>query len=129
MKKGIKIIIYFVGIIVILAAVFYLSLFYVTNCKKIDCDVSVSPNQNHELTLQQIGEPDWPFGSVSGRLVLVGNNRKIVQADFELRNDGASISDTCWKVTWYEDYVEVILSGEEQGDEKILLYFDGQIER
>ena len=42
MKKGIKIIIYFVGIIVILAAVFYLSLFYVTNCKKIDCDVSVS---------------------------------------------------------------------------------------
>ncbi|MCB6414463.1 hypothetical protein OCV99_01545 [Dorea acetigenes] len=95
MKKGIKIIIYFVGIIVILAAVFYLSLFYVTNCKKIDCDVSVSPNQNYELTLQQIGEPDWPFGSVSGRLVLVGNNRKIVQADFELRNDGASISDVC----------------------------------
>lgn len=95
MKKGIKIIIYFVGIIVILAAVFYLSLFYVTNYKKIDCDVSVSPNQNCELTLQQIGEPDWPFGSVSGRLVLVGNNRKIVQADFELRDDGASISDVC----------------------------------
>ena len=49
MKKGIKIIIYFVGIIVILAAVFYLSLFYVTNCKKIDCDVSVSPNQNYRV--------------------------------------------------------------------------------
>ena len=35
----------------------------------------------------------------------------------------------CWKVTWYEDYVEGILSGEEQADEQILLYFNGENER
>jgi len=48
---------------------------------------------------------------------------------FELRNDGKSISSNCWKVTWYEDYVEGILSGEEQADEQILLYFNGVNER
>ena len=50
---------------------------------------------------------------------------KISQTDFELYNDGGSITSNCWKVTWYEDYVEVILSGEEQFDEQVILYFDG----
>ena len=45
--------------------------------------------------------------------------------DFELHNDGGSITSNCWKVTWYEDYVEVILSGKEQFDEQVILYFDG----
>ena len=39
------------------------------------------------------------------------------------------MSSNCWKVTWYEDYVEGILSGEEQADEQILLYFNGENER
>ena len=30
---------------------------------------------------------------------------------------------------WHEDYVEVILSGEEQFDEQVILYFDGTVER
>ena len=42
-----------------------------------------------------------------------------------MHNDGASISSSCWKVTWHEDYVEIILSGEEQFDEQVILYFDG----
>ena len=32
-------------------------------------------------------------------------------------------------MTWYEDYVEGILSGEEQADKQILLYFNGENER
>ena len=56
------------------------------------------------------------FGSASGRLVLMESKDKISQTDFELDNDGGSITSSCWKVTWYEDYVEVILSGEEQDD-------------
>ena len=65
------------------------------------------------------------FGSASGRLVLMESKDKISQTDFELHNDGGSITSSCWKVTWYEDYVEVILSGEEQFDEQVILYFDG----
>lgn len=75
--------------------------------------------------LQAVGEPDWPFGSASGRLVLKEGNDKISQTNFELYNDGGSIHSSCWEVTWYEDYVEVILSGDEQFDEQITLYFDG----
>lgn len=65
------------------------------------------------------------FGSANGRLVLMESKDKISQTDFELHNDGGSITSNCWKVTWYEDYVEVILSGEEQFDEQVILYFDG----
>ena len=45
-----------------------------------------------------------------------------------MRNDGGCITRNCWKVTWYEDYVEVILSGEEQLDERVNLYFDGSVD-
>ena len=98
---------------------------YTVNYKKTTCDTSVSPDGKYELTLQAVGEPDWPFGSASGRLVLMEGKDKISQTDFELHNDGGSITSSCWKVTWYEDYVEVILSGEEQFDEQVILYFDG----
>ena len=105
-----------------------ISFSYITNYKKITIDTSNSPDRKYELTLQAVGEPDWPFGSASGRLVLMEGKDKISQTDFELHNDGGSITSSCWKVTWYEDYVEVILSGEEQFDEQVILYFDGTVD-
>lgn len=102
-----------------------MSFFYITNYKKVTIDTSNSPDGKYELTLQAVGEPDWPFGSASGQLVLKEGKKKVSETDFELRNDGGSISSNCWKVTWHEDYVEVILSGEEQFDEQVILYFDG----
>lgn len=102
-----------------------ISFSYITNYKKVTIDTSNSPDGKYELILQAVGEPDWPFGSASGQLVLKDGKEKVSETDFELRNDGGSISGNCWKVTWYEDYVEVILSGEEQFDEQVILYFDG----
>ncbi len=102
-----------------------ISFSYITNYKKVTIDTSNSPDGKYELTLQAVGEPGWPFGSASGQLVLKEGKEKVSEADFELRNDGGSISSNCWKVTWYENYVEVILSGEEQFDEQVILYFDG----
>ena len=69
-----------------------------------------------------------PFGSASGRLVLYEDKSRISKADFELRDDGGSIRSSIWEVTWHEDYVEVILSGDEQFDGQIILYFDGRKE-
>ena len=65
------------------------------------------------MTLQVVGEPDWPFGSASGRLVLMEDKDKISQTDFELHNDGGSITSSCWKVIWYEDYVVVKQHGQQ----------------
>lgn len=124
MKKGLKIILYIIGIIIFIALLFWLSISYITNDKKITCDTSISKDGKYTLLLQMIGEPDWPFDSVSGRLVLKKGKDKISQTDFELRNDGGNINSNCWKVTWYEDYVEIILSGKEQFDKQIILYKD-----
>lgn len=124
MKKSLKIILYIIGIIIFIVLLFWLSISYITNDKKTTCDTSISKDGKYTLLLQMIGEPDWPFGSISGRLVLKKGKDKISQTDFELRNDGGNINSNCWKVTWYEDYVEIILSGKEQFDKQIILYKD-----
>lgn len=125
MKRFLKIMLFIMGSLLLVIVVFWFCISYMANYKKTTCDTSVSPDGTYELTLQAIGEPDWPFGSASGRLVLMEGKDKISQTDFELHNDGGSITSSCWKVTWYEDYVEVILSGEEQFDEQVILYFNG----
>lgn len=128
MKKFLKIILCIMSLFIALIIVFWICILYPINYKKTICDTSVSPDGKYELTLQAIGEPKFPFGLASGRLVLMENKDKISQTDFELRNDGGSITNNCWKVTWYEDYVEVILSGEEQFDEQIILNFNGTVD-
>lgn len=128
MKKYFKVIICFIGLVCAMIIILGISFSYMTNYKKVTIDTSNSPDGKYELTLQAVGEPDWPFGSASGRLILMEGQDKISQTDFELHNDGGSITSNCWKVTWYEDYVEVILSGEEQFDEQVILYFDGMKE-
>ena len=128
MKKFLKIVLCIMGSLLAVIAVFGCCISYTVNYKKTICDTSVSPDGKYELTLQAVGEPDWPFGSASGRLILMEGKDKISQTDFELHNDGGSITSNCWKVTWYEDYVEVILSGEEQLDERVNLYFDGSVD-
>ena len=125
MKKFLKIMLCIMGSLLAVIVAFWFSISYTVNYKKITCDTSVSPDKKYEVILQAVGEPEWPFGSASGRLVLKEGEDKISQTDFELHNDGASISSSCWKVTWHEDYVEIILSGEEQFDEQVILYFDG----
>ena len=43
---------------------------YAVDYRKTIRDTSVSPDGKYELTLIEIGEPVWPFGSASGRLTL-----------------------------------------------------------
>ena len=128
MKKYFKVIICFIGLVCAMILILGISFSYITNYKKVTIDTSNSPDGKYELTLQAVGEPGWPFGSASGQLVLKEGKEKVSETDFELRNDGGSISSNCWKVTWYENYVEVILSGEEQFDEQVILYFDGTVD-
>lgn len=121
MKKFMKVMLCIVGGSIVLAAVLWLCLDYVSNYQKTTCDTSVSPDGQYELLLQAVGEPDWPFGSASGRLLLKKDGKKIGCRNFELKNDGAPIGKSCWTVTWYDDYVEVVLSAKEQGDEKLVM--------
>ncbi len=129
MKKIMKYVSGFVAAVFILIAVLWGSFVYVSDFKITKADTSVSPDGTYELVLQAVGEADFPFGAASGRLLLYEGKSRISKADFELRDDGGSIRGSIWEVTWHEDHAEVILSGEEQFDEQIILYFDGRKER
>lgn len=128
MKKFLKIMLCIMGALLALIVVFWCCISYTANYKKTTCDTSVSPDGEYELTLQAVGEPEWPFGSARGKLILKNNENTISETGFELRNDGGSVNERCWKVTWYETYAEVILSGKEQFDERVTLYFDGSVD-
>lgn len=125
LKKGGLI---FLILLIAVIAAFLGGAVYVSDYKVTKVDTSVSPDKTCELVLQAVGEADFPFGSASGRLVLYEGKRRISKADFELRDDGGCIRSSIWEVTWHEDCVEVILSGDEQIDEQIILYFDGRKE-
>ncbi len=128
MKKIMKFILGFVAVVFIIIVVLWGSFVYVSDYKITNVDTSVSPDETYELVLQAVGEADFPFGSASGRLVLYEGKSRISKADFELFDDGGCIRSGIWEVTWHEDCVIVILSGDEQPDEQIILYFDGKKE-
>ena len=128
MKKLINIVLCFICIVIGMNLLLAGCVYYIANCKNTLRDTSISPDGKYELTLMEIGEPAWPFGPASGRLILNEGNTQISQTSFTLANDGCSISSNDWAVTWNEDHVKVILSGEEQYDEQFLLYFDGTVD-
>lgn len=129
MKKRIRITLFVICVVIGMNFLLIGCFRYAVDHRKTIQDTSVSPDGKYELTLIEIGEPVWPFGSASGRLTLKEGDNQINQADFELKNDGCSIGSDCWTVAWMTDYVEVVLSGDEQFDEQILLYFDGSMKR
>ncbi len=84
MKKFLKVILCFIGLICAIVLIFLMSISYITNYKKVTVDTSNSPNGQYELVLQAVGEPDWPFGLASGRLVLKEGKDKVSETDFGL---------------------------------------------
>lgn len=128
MRKSGKIVLGVIAVVFIMAFAVWGTLVYVSDYKITTVDTSVSPDGAYELILQAVGEADFPFGFASGRLVLNEGKNRISKTDFELRDDGGCIRSGIWEVVWQENHVEVILSGEEQIDEQIILYFDGRKE-
>ncbi len=129
MKTASKIVIMIFGIFTMVGIVLLGSLWYKTHDEVAIIDTVQSSDGNYELLLQSVGEPYFPFGDAPGRLVLKNGETVIAKASFEIANDGASFSARAWSVTWYDDHVEVVLSGEEQFDELVTLYYDGQVEQ
>jgi len=126
MKKSMKIVVGVIAAVFIIAAVFWGSIVYMSDYKITTIDTSVSPDGTYELNLQTVGEVDLSSGSATGRLVLNEGKNEIAKAGITLYDDGRSIRSSSWEVIWHEDCVKVILSGEEQLDEQVTLYFDGK---
>ena len=120
------------GIMAAIAFVFaYLlgDLIYDTRFKINPVDKSTSPDGTYELSFQQVGDPDWPFGYTHARLVLKNGKRVIIKQTFDIADDGAKATINSWNVDWKDTSVEVIISGTEQEDVLYVLKFDGSVDR
>lgn len=83
------------------------------------------------MLLQNIGEPDWPFGYSHARLVLKHKGKTVTRHKFDVANGGI-LCPGSWSATWQDDCVEVTVSTvstEEQRDVFYSLCFDGRTER
>ena len=127
--KDLRVAVILIIVLLALPVVIFFAVFFIDIPVVSTVDKQTSPDEEYVLKFQTVGAPVWPYGPVDVRLVLKENWSVISKTSTEIWNDGKSLSEDDWSVTWYDDYVEVILSGEEQYDERIILYFDGQVER
>ena len=70
MKKHIRIALFAICVVIGMNILLIGCFRYAVDHRKTIRDTSVSPDGKYELTLNEIGEPVWPFGSASGRLTL-----------------------------------------------------------
>lgn len=73
-----------------------------------------SPNGNYVIVINEIGEPDWPFGADHIEVRLFENmnvNGYRVSFEADVHNDGGHAG---YKVEWFDNGVQIALSGEEQ---------------
>lgn len=70
MKKYIRIALFAICVVIGMNFLLIGYFRYAVDHRKTIRDTSVSPDGKYELTLIEIGEPVWPFGSASGRLTL-----------------------------------------------------------
>lgn len=129
MEKTIKIVAITLGVLALIVFIPFVCLRYTTRYKEKLVDKTSSPDKQYILSMYSVGEPYWPFGGAPGRLILEMANSKVARAEFEIANDGVRFDADSWDVTWCSDRVEVALSGNEQYDELVAMYFDGGVER
>ena len=125
-KSAVRGILGIVAAINILIVVLAGSFTYTTRYKIHEVAYSTSQDGRYVLLFQQVGDPDWPFGHTHARLVLKDESGTITKYHFDVANDGANVHSDSWQVTWKENCVEVVISGEEQNDNQYILYFDGK---
>ena len=126
MNKIPKYVVIIAGILVMVVLLPFGYVRYKTRYEAEQISVSMSPDGDYELVIYSVGDPDFPFGAAHGRLVLKGKEKTVAYMPFEVANDGARFDDSDIETTWYIDRVEVVVSGSEQHDELVIMYFDGQ---
>ena len=88
--------------------------------------VDISSSGDYTIALYAIGSPDWPFGDQDGRIIFRKKYKKISSFGFRLSNDGKSMDEDNWTVSWGNDKVTVTIIGEEQRDKTVCFYYDGK---
>lgn len=119
-------------LIIVLATLLFLTaiigiFIYTIDFKKTTIDEYKTPDEKYTLRIEQIGEPDWPFGYTHCRFVLKEGEDVITNYAFDLADDGANASFSNFEVYMLKDYVLVYASASEQGVAEYDLYYDGTV--
>ena len=125
-KPAVRGILGIVALINIMIVVLAGSITYTTKYIIHEIADSTSKDGKYVLLFQQVGDPDWPFGHTHARLVLKNESGIITKYHFDVANDGGNVHPDLWQVTWRENCVEAVISGEEQNDNQYILYFNGE---
>lgn len=96
---------------------------------KFDVRDIVSYEENgYTLIFQQLGDPQWPFGSTDVRLLLKNQQGKVISKyDTSIQDDGANAGErNIASVEWFQDRVIVILCASEMEDREIIISFESE---
>lgn len=107
--------------------IFLASAFYVFTRSRLIA-TSISPDGKYTLLFIETDSP-FIFGSSKVRILLEKSEKERQELNTEISNDGKYLDEENWNVTWKKDYVEVLLIGEEQGDEDLRFYFIDKLEK
>ena len=85
-----------------------------------------SPDKEHVLVIEQIGDPAFPFGPTEVRATLKNQNgKKIKQVPAILYHDGACAhEDNIKSVSWGESAVVIVFTASEMQDLKVVIEYD-----
>lgn len=100
---------------------------YETEYKITTISEYTSPNNKYTIRFQSVGEP-FLFGPDEVKITLLDYTKKKIQTISEsISNDGAKACEGNIKVKWFDEYVEIILSGEQQQDETYKIDYIGNL--
>jgi hypothetical protein len=90
-----------------------------------DIETYESPDSNYTLIFQQLGDPEWPFGTTDVRLLLKDKNQKKIDSiDTSIQDDGANAySGNIKSEEWRNDSVIIILQASEMEDKEVKIMF------
>ena len=84
-----------------------------------------SPDGEHLLVFEQMGDPAWPFGPTDVRLTLKNCDGKIIERiSTQVFNDGGNAST--WNIasiSWNVDAVAVVLRSSETEDKEVSIAY------
>ena len=101
---------------------------YITEVKRTELFKEVSPDGNYTLLIQEIGKPDFPFGSDHIRVYLSEKRSKDdrykpyyhTEFNVDIPTDGTQAG---YRVEWIEDGVQVVLLGVKKTEAYYILPF------
>ena len=125
MKRIGKLPLLIAAILIGLVLLLLISFWYVTSFKHTDVDTQVSTDGRCQLTLQMEGEPEWPFGSTDGRIIVSYDDKVIKKINFTVQDDGSMLTKGNWEIAWGVAGVQITLKGSEQENRVLQVMYDG----